>query len=402
MKRYWLVLNPDTFIWIKDKEGLIYNAANYAKLHFDHTGKVAELVAVLQDIDSLYRVSVAGEVLDTEPVKRWIDSIVGSASGRLVEDDGNGRRPVSLKPVVKVQDGAEYYRWEHGQGIEGNVIHNLHKLTFHINGSAGGNARYVRQFAYPVRTHARLDKDLVVEYIRNAGRSDLLSEIVLVGDPAGYPGMTELLRGVAGCGYPVTCCCLIDDFCLYCRDTPETAFAGVSYRLLVPGGVLPGDAADYCDRPDVEYDWVVTSEAEYAAAAGLLEKYAGAQARILPAYNGENLDFFKEYVYTDREQLDGSEVSKREIFIRQTLNVFSFGHLTVSAEGLVYAGPDGDALGHIGESPCRSVYREMTQGASWLRVRREEPCSRCIYQWLCPSPSGYESATGIPNLCHIR
>jgi pseudo-rSAM protein len=47
------------------------------------------------------------------------------------------------------------------------------------------------------------------------------------------------------------------------------------------------------------------------------------------------------------------------------------------------------------------IYRELMEGKSWLRIRNQAPCTECLYQWLCPSPSNYEIVTGKPNLCHI-
>lgn len=401
MKRHWLVIDPDTFIWTKNKEGLMYNAANYAKLHFENTGEVARLVQILQDIDRLYRVSLTGEQLENKAVKTWIDSILESGNGRLVEDDGSGKRPVSLKPVLKVQDGVEYYEWEHRRGIDGNIIHNLHKLTFHINGSTSGNEAYARQFAYPVKTNARLEKDAILTYVRHAGRSDLLTEITLIGDPCAYPEIDELLGGITGHGFAITFYCTGEDFLNYARENAAYKSDAVCYRLLITDGIVPDGLAAHRNRPDIRFDFIVTSTHEYAAAVRFVEKHEMERIRILPAYNGRNLDFFKEYVYTDRNQLLGAELSKREIFIRQTLNIFWFGQLVVAADGRVYAGPGNTPVGRIDETPHQAVYREMTEGDSWLQVRDQAPCHACIYQWLCPSPSGYEPAIGKYDLCRL-
>ena len=70
-------------------------------------------------------------------------------------------------------------------------------------------------------------------------------------------------------------------------------------------------------------------------------------------------------------------------------------------DGQVYANPNTEALGSIRETPHRLVYREITEGHSWLRVRDSRPCCDCIWQWLCPSPSTYGQVLGRDNLCHI-
>jgi pseudo-rSAM protein len=67
----------------------------------------------------------------------------------------------------------------------------------------------------------------------------------------------------------------------------------------------------------------------------------------------------------------------------------------------VYANPYFQALGTIEDDIRELIYKELTEGKSWLRIRDVEPCCNCVYQWLCPSPSDYELAIGKPNLCHI-
>jgi hypothetical protein len=48
------------------------------------------------------------------------------------------------------------------------------------------------------------------------------------------------------------------------------------------------------------------------------------------------------------------------------------------------------------------LFKEMSEGQSWLRIRNQVPCNDCIYQWLCSSPSDYELDIGKPNLCHVK
>ena len=52
MRKYWLILYPDTFLWVKHNRGYIYNAKNYAKIYFENKGELAELTEVLLDLKS--------------------------------------------------------------------------------------------------------------------------------------------------------------------------------------------------------------------------------------------------------------------------------------------------------------------------------------------------------------
>lgn len=44
----------------------------------------------------------------------------------------------------------------------------------------------------------------------------------------------------------------------------------------------------------------------------------------------------------------------------------------------------------------------MDINTAWRRIREEEPCNLCLYQYLCPSPSNYEAVIGKTNLCHVK
>ena len=94
-------------------------------------------------------------------------------------------------------------------------------------------------------------------------------------------------------------------------------------------------------------------------------------------------------------------LSKREIFIRQTLNIHNFGKLTVMPDDMVYANVNHEPLGSVDDTIYSLVYKEFTEGKSWLHIRNQAPCMDCVYQWLCPSPSNYETVIGKPNLCNI-
>jgi pseudo-rSAM protein len=121
---------------------------------------------------------------------------------------------------------------------------------------------------------------------------------------------------------------------------------------------------------------------------------------FIPIYNN-NISFFESEVFIDKDDIDTMQLNKKEIFIRQTLNTFDFGRLNIMPNGFVYANVNNPSLGKIDDSPYSIVYKEFTEGKSWFNIRDKKPCTDCLYQWLCPSPSNYEIAIGKSNLCHL-
>ncbi len=400
MKRYWLYLYPYTFLWVKQEEGCIYNAKNYAKIYFENKGELVRLTEILLDINQLYRAELTEELLQQPEVKEWVDKIIHSQSGSLVPDDGLNKPPVSLKPELKLQDGVEYYKWEHHQGIDGNVIHNLHQLIFHINGSEEGNFEYAKQTIYPVQITQTLGHEQILTFIRNARSSAYLSEIVLVGDIVNYLGFQTLLSAILEIGFKgMSVYCLESDFLKYVESVPDWENDKVSYSILVSNYNKTGELLAVSGILSTSCIFLVRSEEEYEQAVSCIEKNNLKNREILPIYTKKNKAFFEDNLYMDAESLAEIELCKREVFIRQTLNIFSFGKLIVLPDGSVYANLNDSVIGNIKEPPHRLIYRELTQGKSWLRVRNQKPCCDCVYQWLCPSPSNYELIIGKPNLC---
>jgi pseudo-rSAM protein len=123
-----------------------------------------------------------------------------------------------------------------------------------------------------------------------------------------------------------------------------------------------------------------------------------------PFYNGQNLAFFEQAVFVDRQSLSAARPSLQEIHSRQVMNPFHFGNLTLLSNGDIHAGINDPPLGQISQDSIYDlVFQEVSRGRTWRRTRKQVmPCGECIYAGLCPPLSNYEPALGRNNLCHIR
>lgn len=396
MKTYWFALHPHCFLWVKETEGLIYNTENHSQIKFANQGEVGEIAVQLTLPENLYCVKLTQEQIEREEVDRWLREVEIKDCGVLVEDNETNRRPLSLPPVLKVQDEVDYYRWEHKQGIDGNVLDNLHRLVFCFNGSRGGNDSFGRQFLYPMAScGVSLPHEDILRFARNARLSPFLSEIVLVGDPFGdeaFPGLCERLQEIC----PVQVSCTQADAAASPQQAEELA-----EKVELNIAVTDFDRVDTLPHK-ASLTLVITSEADYEKAVACEEKGFFGKVTFAPAYTGTNLPFFEKFLYVNEEDIREFALSKRNVFVRQKVNVHDFGKLTVMPDGQVYANLHVPAIGHVTEPPHAIVYRELTEGHSWLRVRDMEPCCRCVYQWLCPSPSNYEKVLDKTDLCTVR
>ncbi|MDO4754714.1 MAG: TIGR04150 pseudo-rSAM protein [Parabacteroides sp.] len=395
MKEYWFAVYPHCFLWLKGEEGLVYNTENHAKVSFWNTGLLAQKAEELSVMENLYCIRLTEKELSDDRLNSWVQTMTAKECAMLVEDNSTNERPLSLPPILKVQDEADYYRWEHRQGIDGNVIENLHRMVFHINGSTYGNELYARQMLYPVATDTHLSTDSILRFARNARVSPFLTEISLVGNPFAYEGLDALIEALQDV-CPVSVHCTWQDVVTVPEQVERLA---QKVRLHI---IMTHEATQEHLPAEADYTFAVTSEQDYGAALKWEDGHGSVPVGIIPVYTGNNLHFFEECLYTDQESIAEITMDKREVFIRQKLNIHDFGLLTVMPDGKVYANPNHPSVGHIGETPHAILYREITEGQSWLRIRDQKPCCDCIFQWLCPSPSHYENVIGKPNLCHVK
>ena len=405
MKKYWFHISSNTFLWVSDEKGLVYNTDNYVQFKFENIGLVKEIVNKLNNIESLYCVLITEDELKDNGLHDFIDKIVKTESGNIVEYNIDVRRPIALKPESKVRDGINYYKWQHNNGIDGEVIDNLHELIFYINGSPYGSDYYYKQTIYPLNTTNTLHEDKILSFASNSRRSHLLSKISLIGNIWEYPNYTKLIDSLIEQEFTVNLYCIDKDLL---NSKTETCQLPNSEQLHLH--IIITDHKEISEILSVtssvsfskSYVFHVTSEEEYEQSMMLIENLNLEDVEIIPLYNKNNIDFFKEYIYTTEDDISNFELSKREVFIRQTLNIQSFGKLYILPDESVYANVNNHALGNINDEPKSIVYKEFTDGVSWLQIRKEEPCCNCIYQWLCAPPSNYELAIGKDNLCTVK
>jgi pseudo-rSAM protein len=120
-------------------------------------------------------------------------------------------------------------------------------------------------------------------------------------------------------------------------------------------------------------------------------------------YTKENLTFFEEQVYMNREDIFRTKISLQQIFAHQKLNTIFFGSLTILPNGEVYTNVNAPSLDNLVVYILLDlISKEMLEKQRGERIRDDEPCAKCLYQYLCPSSSNYENVIGKPNLCHIN
>src|SRR5690554_661048 len=403
MKRYWLVLYPDTFLWLKNSLGIIYNSKNYKHFTFICRDKLKKLCKTLIDLNSLYSVELTEKLLCRQNIKEWVKKIIQIDAGEIIEQDKQEKKLVSYFPTLTIQNNIDHIRWKDGLNMGGEIIKNLEELIFYINGSPNGSKHLYKQLHYPLKTALSVNFELVDTFIKKCKNAQL-NKITFIGDLCRYHDLDKLQKWVHSNNYFLHFILLPDDivpniekFKWLFREKTDISIIANDYTS------LPNQFDLFRENSDmIKWLFPVTSVVQFEWIDSFIRERTVKEYEIVPVFDGSNLPFFEANVYTSQEDFNEISLSRREVFINMTLNVNHFGKLTILPDKKVYASVNENPLGNIKATIYDILFKEMTKGHSWLKVRNKRPCNKCVYQWLCPSPGNYEKVIGKPNLCHIN
>lgn len=405
MKNLWFTLYPEVFIWIKKENCIIYNSKNYKSLNILLKEEVKSLCEEIVASNNLYSVEITQKDYQKPIVGEWISSVIKINAGYLSYAK-KCKKPISLYPLLRVQDDIIYYRFEHNNGIGGSIIKNVNEVTIYFNGSDYGSKTFYNQSIYPIQDkNIILDFDKILLFLKSC-KNPFLQTINLVGNIFSIQYYKLEIEKLKELCIHINLHVCVEDF-VKNRDQIKDIDWGnkISFILVfIPSKFsLLTSIIDYDYKIKIIKALHIFSETDYSNAMEYINiDLKKNRYNIIPILNEENIDFFKSYIFTDLKELRNVKLSKRHILIRQALNAHDFGKLTIMPDGKVYANVNEEALGTIDNYPYDIVYKEFTSGKSWFNIRNQKPCSDCVYQWLCPSPSNYERAIGKPNLCHIK
>ena len=405
-KNYWLYIAPHVYCCFKNDEALLYNTHNGAHITID-SHEIIALLRTLHNRENLGAVLCEGKLLMTEPYRDFAASFCENEMGDVVDVEIMPEKPIQLMPVLNLQrDMDRKHKYEEILFGE-NALHYLTEINLYLHTACRQNCRlcddYFRQTLCCHTSETSKIMDIsTIEHILMQIRYGVVGRINLLGGNIFEYSFFEKLT-----------ICLMDfkdrvrvwnhyaNFCNY-----ENALPDFHYEIPVTFPIKPEEwehSLKILKEAQVRYQFFITGVEEYEQALALVENYGIGNYAIRPVYTRSNLAFFEEYVYADRNSIFKSKIPFRQIFANQKLNTHFFGSLTVMPDGDIFANVNCSSLGNIaGDTLLNIICKEMLDNTAWRRIRDAKPCSDCLYQYLCPSPSNYETVIERINLCHIK
>ncbi len=400
---YWFYLEPTTFVFKDIEKYLLYNSENGAKAIVRRNDNIDLFVYDLQNLNNLYCVNLKNYHQD-----KCIMSFIKVAREKYMGDIIHcAKAPIVIPPIFKCHADKPTGDLFFSEGT--SLMPLLNNITFHLNGSCGQTCKYCsmyyRQFNCCYKNKEQLSfKDILLKIEHCISTSDI-SLNFSGGNIFQYNELDLLLnylnqKNIKSNFY-------FNYLNWDVKYEKYLLYKLFYYHVFIQYPYNENKLQTLMDsikhvKDKIHFIFIITSEEEYLLSDKIINDNNLTWNTILPFYDGSNLCFFQQNVYLDTSDLSEACPDKNIIYKRQQINVHDFGKLTIDSQGNVFANINNSKIGNISEDLTQIIYNELHSGISWKRIRNNEPCNNCIYQYICPSPSNYEQVIGKNNLCTIK
>ena len=397
-------MEENSFLWISNDKGLVYNTENGKHLSFVNSKKLAPLTERLNKIDNLYCIDIDDSLLYDVEIYTWIKDMIAIKAGNLTEVGAINYKPIQYYPKLNLQfeEGRKYKSSEY---ITENQNYNtyLHEVTVYINGDNNGNNLYNKQIIYPQLSENTLSFNRLKSFTLQLNKFNI-SILNICGDPFSYNEWDDLILRLKKTYLNINLYVKSETIILN-QNRLNLLFEINKLVILVDGdsdieNIVKLSEEIKSDFSKLSLCFVVKSIAEYENVSNITDQIS-LNCSIMPVYTGSNFNFFKDCVYFDEDDILNIKQEKRVVFSKMVLNNSFFGKLTVFSDGDVYSSKNLNRLGSIDDEISKLINKEMKGGYSWRLIRNFGPCKNCLYKFLCPSITEYDLLLNC-NLCKIN
>ena len=413
MREYWLYLETYVFLWSNRREIIVYNTLSGKGYVYPDASELKSIVAQLEDKSNLYCISINEEDMKCPVVCDFIFSIRANFCGDLLDKSIFKQKPVVIIPELCVNEeafiSAKTFKRDIVSGI--NAVKNLLELTIYITDDCPLNCKdcdqTYKQIAWCRKTKGKniLAKEAFFDILTQC-RNTSLSEIKIIGGNVfSYPFWDEIIDELKM--YSCNKSFYIDHRLLPAKPEQLEIFEqneGFSLCVLIDTSSINEQGNEKIPiNQKYNYYFKIKSIAEYELAQSIIEQQQ-IESKIIPFYDGTNLQFFEDNIFQNLDDILNTHWSKSDIFAHTVLNTNDFGNFTILTNGKIFANVNFEPIGDIKSDDIKLLEnQELIHGKSWLLNRNKIfPCKDCLYKYLCPSPSNYEIVIGRNNLCHLK
>lgn len=403
---HWFYLESYTFLFYSKNQYVIYNTLNSTYIDCSLYGKTINTVlSILHNTNKTYCVGIYEYQLRDSQFTEFIKKIRNTFSGDIIKNI-RGIPPFISKPILRILHHPNNPKTKEYNLLGENALFHLHEVTFYLeNQGFDLNPMYkdcYKQFLYPTYTEKqKLSHAKYLEIIEQLSICQI-DKINIIPATIEKKELFSYLLSLSR-QYSIKTQIILP-YKKYNKEDLKQLLINPQFSIMIMVH-LPVDYEELNSYINLFNEYNITWSliaSNKNDVIFLSKNNLGKFTNVW--YTGDNMDFFKEYIYNDFKDIIEQKNTKQHIFRKQILNDNLFGKLTIFPTGEVYSNVNFPTIGNIQDQKLSEiVYSEIENYFKpWFFTRDYVSCKNCVNKYLCPSISNYEIVANEYNMCYLN
>ena len=407
---HWFYLESYTFLFYSKNQYVIYNTLNSTYIDCSLYGKTINTVlSILHNTNKTYCVGIYEYQLRDSQFTEFIKKIRNTFSGDIIKNI-RGIPPFISKPILRILHHPNNPKTKEYNLLGENALFHLHEVTFYLeNQGFDLNPMYkdcYKQFLYPTYTEKqKLSHAKYLEIIEQLSICQI-DKINIIPATIEKKELFSYLLSLSR-QYSIQTQIILP-YKKYNKEDLKQLLINPQFSIMIMVH-LPVDYEELnsyinlFNEYNITWSLIASNKNDVIfLSKNNLGKFTNVD--YIPWYTGDNMDFFKEYIYNDFKDIIEQKNTKQHIFRKQILNDNLFGKLTIFPTGEVYSNVNFPTIGNIQDQKLSEiVYSEIENYFKpWFFTRDYVSCKNCVNKYLCPSISNYEIVANEYNMCYLN
>ena len=407
---HWFYLESYTFLFYSKNQYVIYNTLNSTYIDCSLYGKTINTVlSILHNTNKTYCVGIYEYQLRDSQFTEFIKKIRNTFSGDIIKNI-RGIPPFISKPILRILHHPNNPKTKEYNLLGENALFHLHEVTFYLeNQGFDLNPMYkdcYKQFLYP--TYTEKQKLSHAKYLEIIDQLSIcqIDKINIIPATIEKKELFSYLLSLSR-HYSIKTQIILP-YKKYNKEDLKQLLINPQFSIMIMVH-LPVDYEELnsyinlFNEYNITWSLIASNKNDVIfLSKNNLGKFTNVD--YIPWYTGDNMDFFKEYIYNDFKDIIEQKNTKQHIFRKQILNDNLFGKLTIFPTGEVYSNVNFPTIGNIQDQKLSEiVYSEIENYFKpWFFTRDYVSCKNCVNKYLCPSISNYEIVANEYNMCYLN
>ena len=407
---HWFYLESYTFLFYSKNQYVIYNTLNSTYIDCSLYGKTINTVlSILHNTNKTYCVGIYEYQLRDSQFTEFIKKIRNTFSGDIIKNI-RGIPPFISKPILRILHHPNNPKTKEYNLLGENALFHLHEVTFYLeNQGFDLNPMYkdcYKQFLYPTYTEKqKLSHAKYLEIIEQLSICQI-DKINIIPATIEKKELFSYLLSLSR-QYSIKTQIILP-YKKYNKEDLKQLLTNPQFSIMIMVH-LPVDYEELnsyinlFNEYNITWSLIASNKNDVIfLSKNNLGKFTNVD--YIPWYTGDNMDFFKEYIYNDFKDIIEQKNTKQHIVRKQILNDNLFGKLTIFPTGEVYSNVNFPTIGNIQDQKLSEiVYSEIENYFKpWFFTRDYVSCKNCVNKYLCPSISNYEIVANEYNMCYLN